>query len=40
VVPDDRLDEVLTDAGVRSAGGVTCGEIQVGDGSVRLSRAE
>jgi len=39
VVPDDRLDEVLKDAGVRSAEGFACGEIQVGDGSVRLSRA-
>ena len=40
VVPDDRLDEVLTDAGVRSAEGFACGEIQAGNGSVLLSRAE
>jgi phosphoribosylformylglycinamidine cyclo-ligase len=40
VVPADRLDELLGDDGVRSAGGFVCGEITGGDGSVRLLRAE
>jgi phosphoribosylformylglycinamidine cyclo-ligase len=38
VVREDRLDEVLNDDGVRSAGGFACGEIIDGDGTVRLSR--
>jgi len=40
VVPEDGLDQVLTDTGVSAAGGFACGEITVGDGSVLLSRAE
>lgn len=40
VVPAEYLDQVLGDAGVRSACGFVCGAITAGDGSVRLSRAE
>ena len=40
VVPEERFDEVLTDVGVRAAGGFDCGEIRAGEGSVLLSRAE
>lgn len=40
VVPEDRLDGVLADRGIRDAGGFECGRIRSGAGSVVLSRAE
>ena len=40
VVPEERFDEVLTDASIRAAEGFACGEIRAGNGSVLLSRAE
>ncbi len=40
VVPEDRLDGVLADQGIRDAGGFVCGRIRSGTGSVVLSRTE
>ena len=40
VVPEDEVDRVLADAGVRGAKGFECGAIRAGDGSVLLSRPE